>query len=284
MRRRSGLIGGIAVLILCSGVLSVCAGSAVASVSGVPAPPGVRNQPPDEPTFNWAGNVQSSTSGEFTAIEDKWTVPTVLTTISGDEYSQQIIGIGGYNSDSTTILVGTEANNLNGKAHYDAFYQDENTGGTEHVFPAFGVKPGDVVTAEISESESEGWSISITDSRTKVSAVASVVIEGFDGGISAEAALDRPCLSGDCYVNAINYGNLAKTTDITFPKGEVSISGPGTPSFVPLMGSVSNATLYNLFMKNYDMDTIIACASNPSSNDEGFTAAHGRKEPPPPNK
>ncbi|MFZ0665733.1 MAG: G1 family glutamic endopeptidase [Acidimicrobiales bacterium] len=284
MRLKSGMIGGIAVLMICSGMLSVFAEAASASSFGVRNSAGIRNQPTDEPTFNWAGYVQSSTSGEFTAIEDKWTVPTVVTSATGDEYSQQIIGIGGYNSDSTTILVGTDADNLNGKAHYDAFYQDENTGGTENVFSDFSVKPGDVMTAEIWESQAEGWNISIADSRTHEAAAANIIIEGFDGGISAEAALDRPCLSGDCYVNAINYANLAKTSDITFPKGEVSISGPGTPSFVPLMSSVSNATAYNLFMKNYDMDKIIACASNPSSNNKGFTAAYGKSEPPPPNK
>jgi len=284
MRLRTGVIAGIVVLMLCSGVISALAGTASASVKGPSGRSGIRDQPTEEPTFNWAGYVQSAASGEFTAIEDKWTVPTVATSATGDKYSQQIIGIGGYSSDSTTILVGTKADNLDGKAHYDAFYQDENTGGSEHVFSKFSIKPGDVMTAEIYESESEGWNIGISDSRTHLAESTDIILEGFTGGISAEVALDRPCLTGDCYVNAINYANLAKTSDITFPDGEVSISGPGTPSFVPLMGSVGGATLYDLFMKNYDMDKIIACASNPSSNNEGFTAAHGRNEPPPPRK
>ena len=283
MRLISKLQIAVASLILCSGVFAISVDAAGASVTGSRISGGIRNQPTQEPTFNWAGYVQDGTAGEFTAIKDKWKVPTVSNTqkkATKDYYAQQIVGIGGYGSDSTLIEAGTETDYINGKAVYEAFAEDSSMG--ESVFPGITIHPGDVVTALVEEYTTNDWEMAVTDVTTGVTGDLNT---GYSSsGESAEVVLDRPCLSGDCYVSAINYAQLAKTSDVTFPVGKINTAPPGEITWVPLLSSVSGSTPYHLFMKNYHMDKIIACASNPSSNNEGFTAAYGPFEPPPPSK
>src|ERR1700691_572220 len=90
---------------------------------------------------NWSGYAQSTAAnGTFTAVKDFWTVPTVSTKPSGDQYSSDWVGIGGFN-DATLVQDGTEADNIGGTAHYDAW--TEIIPAREGVLSGLTIKPGD---------------------------------------------------------------------------------------------------------------------------------------------
>jgi Peptidase A4 family len=280
MRFRTGFVAGIGALTLCSATLAATSGVAGAvsprqAAHGSVAP----DQPPELATFNWTGYIQDGQPGEFDAVSDTWTVPTVNHGQSGDLYSQQIIGIGGYGSDTTLIEVGTDADSFDGKKHIDSFYQLGTTGGSETLYP-FKIHAGDKISASIVLVGTNEWQITFRDLTYGYGTSSDVDYSSSQE--TAEVALDRPCLTGNCEVNAINYAGLAQTSDITFPKGKVMANGSDT--YVPLMSTIDNSTLDYLFMKNYDMDEIIACASTPSPNNKGFAAADGNEEPPPPSR
>ncbi len=100
---------------------------------------------------NWSGYVAASSSSRthFSSVTGSWVQPIVKSS-SGNSYSVFWVGLGGSNGSSKSLeQVGTEANYINGKFEYYAWYE---------LVPAGPVKlqltitPGDRIYAEVSVS------------------------------------------------------------------------------------------------------------------------------------
>ena len=122
---------------------------------------------------NWFGYQQGALEqgGKlFTSITGSWTVPTATQHTSDQaEDSADWIGIGGGCVDSgcdvgdeTLIQTGTEQDVASdGSASYDAWY--ELVPAPEFEISSMTVKPGDQMTASISQVAGELWKITISD-------------------------------------------------------------------------------------------------------------------------
>lgn len=97
---------------------------------------------------NWAGYAQTGTAGDFARSTASWTVPTVSTKYNG--YSSTWVGIDGA-SNSYLTQTGTEADVVNGKAQYYAWWEviTPSDAAPETRFSNFPVTPGDSMTASV---------------------------------------------------------------------------------------------------------------------------------------
>ena len=220
---------------------------------------------------NWSGYAQSVTKkGTFTAIKDFWTVPTVNTKASGDQYSSDWAGIGGFSED-TLVQDGTEADNIGGTAHYDAW--TEILPASEVVIKGLTIKPGNKMEGLVEETKAGTWKMTVFDLTTGKSGGRTVKYSS--SGESIEAIHERPEVGG-------SLATLATTNNVTFDPGSFSTAAPGTPSFKPLLKVASGATLNEIFMVNNADTAVIASPSAADSDSDGFTVADGSKSPAPP--
>jgi hypothetical protein len=105
---------------------------------------------------NWSG--YAATGGAFTGVSGSWTIPTVTESESAAADATWV-GIGGISS-SDLIQIGTQAIAQNGNVSYEAWY--ELLPGTS-VPISLAVHAGDSITASLSQSETNEWSLSIRD-------------------------------------------------------------------------------------------------------------------------
>jgi hypothetical protein len=219
---------------------------------------------------NWSGYAQSTTkNGTFTAAKDFWTVPTVNTSKSGNQYSSDWIGIGGFNDD-TLVQDGTEADNLGGTAHYDAW--TEILPASEVVITGLAIKPGDKMEGLVEETKAGTWKMTVLDLTTGKSGGRTLKYKS--SGLSVEAIHERPSVGG-------GLANLATTTNVVFNPGSLSTAAAGTQTWKPLLKVASGATLNEIFMTNNAGNAVIATPSAPSANGEAFAVADGTKAPAP---
>jgi hypothetical protein len=227
--------------------------------------------------YNWSGYAQSvTTTGKFTAVRDHWTVPTVDTKLSGDQYSSDWVGVGGF-SDSTLIQDGTEADNIGGKAHYDAW--TEILPAAEVAIPGLTVKAGNKMEGLVEETKAGTWKMTVYDLTTGKSGGRTVSYSS--SGLSVEAIHERPCIADGC-TSTSDLAALTDTTNVTFDPGSLSTAAPGTYSWKPMLKPVTGATLNEIFMVNDAGTAVIASPSAADSDSDGFTVAYGSKSPPPP--
>jgi hypothetical protein len=218
---------------------------------------------------NWSGYAQATKKkGTFTAVKDYWTVPTVSTKPSGDQYCSDWVGVGGFSED-TLVQDGTEADNVGGKAKYDAW--TEILPAAEVVIPGLVVKPGDSMEGLVEETKAGTWRMTVFDLTTGKSGGRTVKYSS--PGLSAEAIHERPEVGG-------RLATLATTTNVTFNPGLFSSAAPGKPAWKPLLKPASGASLYEILMVNGGKT--IASPSAPNSASKGFAVADGSTPPPPP--
>lgn len=282
----AGLLGKVAVatltgasLVLAGGVAGASAASGAAArhtpqVARMLRVPGASARATSELTkldsSNWSGYAQStSKNGTFTAVKDFWTVPTVNTKASGDQYSSDWVGIGGF-SEGTLVQDGTEADNLGGTAHYDAW--TEILPASEVVITGLAIKPGDKMEGLVEETKAGTWKMTVFDLTTGKSGGRTLKYRS--SGLSVEAIHERPQVSG-------GLANLATTTNVVFNPGSLSTAAAGTPTWKPLLKVASGATLNEIFMTNNTGNAIIATPSAPSANGHAFAVADGTKAPAP---
>ena len=221
--------------------------------------------------FNWSGYAQSTTKkGTFTAVKDFWTVAKVNTSKSGDQYSSDWVGIDGFNN-TTLVQDGTEADNIGGTAHYDAW--TEIIPASEVVIPGLSIKAGDKMEGLVEETQAGTWKMTVFDLTTGKSGGRTVKYT--TAGQSVEAIHERPEVGG-------GLATLATTGNVTFDPGSVSTAAPGTQTWKPLLKVVSGATLNEISMLNNAGSAVIASPSGPDSDSDGFTVADGSKAPAPP--
>jgi hypothetical protein len=284
------LFGGVAAAVLGGASLVLAGGTASASAAvspgahpapavgrmlRAPAPRGVRTQAVRGTTkldsSNWSGYAQSTAkNGTFTAVRDYWTVPTVNTKASGDQYSADWVGIGGFN-DSTLVQDGTEADNIGGTAKYDAW--TEILPASEVVIPGLTIKPGNKMEGLVEETKAGTWKMTVYDLTTGKSGGKTVKYSS--PGLSVEAIHERPEVGG-------GLAALATTGNVTFDPGSLSTAAPGTQAWKPLLKPASGATLNEIFMVNNADTAVIASPSAADSDGDGFTVADGSKSPAPP--
>jgi hypothetical protein len=220
---------------------------------------------------NWSGYAQStSTKGKFKAVKDFWKVPKVNTSVSGNQFSADWVGIGGF-SDQTLVQDGTEADHVNGHAQYDAW--TEIIPAPEVVLKNFTIHPGDRMEGLVQETKSGTWLMKVFDLTTHKSASRTVKYKS--GGTSVEAIHERPEVNG-------SLASLAKTNRITIDPGSYSSAAPGKPSWKHLLAAASGAKVNQIFMVNNGGTAIIASPSRPDADHDGFTMADGSKSPPAP--
>jgi len=286
MQLGARLFGKVAAVMLGSASLMLAGGAAGASAASGPAAghapqvgrmlraPGASTRAATGTTqldsTNWSGYAQSTTAnGTFTAVKDFWTVPTVSTKPAGDQYSSDWVGIGGFN-DATLVQDGTEADNLGGTAHYDAW--TEIIPASEVVISGLTIKPGDKMEGLVEETKAGTWKMTVFDLTTGKSGGRTVKYTS--PGLSVEAIHERPEVGG-------SLATLATTGNVTFSAGSLSTAAPGTQTWSPLLTVAPGATLNEIFMVNNAGTATIASPSAPSANGKTFAVADGSKSPAP---
>lgn len=220
---------------------------------------------------NWSGYAQNSaTRGTFTAVKDTWRVPTVNTTLSGNQYSADWVGVDGF-ANGNLVQCGTEADNIGHKAVYDAW--TEILPAPAVVITGLAIHPGDKVFAQVKETAVNSWLMQVKDLTTGKSGSRTVSYTA--PATSTEVIHERPTVNG-------SLATLAKTSKVTLDPGSYSTSAPGTTTvYHPLMSAASSATVYQIFMVNA-ANKIIAAPSLPDSDSDGFALAYGATSPAPP--
>lgn len=120
---------------------------------------------------NWAGYV--SKYSNFNSIQGSWVVQSITTDFSGGPTAAQWMGIGGF-SGTNLIQAGTISMDTPfWGTYYRAFY--ELYPQSSPVYLRMTVKPGNIITASISEVSTNYWHIEIKDITT---------IESYSGNFS----------------------------------------------------------------------------------------------------
>jgi len=230
--------------------------------------------------YNWSGYFQTTgTPGTYTAIRDYWTVPTVNTTPSGDQYSSDWVGIGGANgangaTDATLVQDGTAANNVGGTAQYYAWAEILPAGPV--IIPGLAVHPGDKIEGLVEEASPGTWQMTVYDLTTGQHGGRTVSYNS--SGLSAEAIHERPCTVVNC-PSVSDLATLASTTNVTFEPGYYSTAAPGTQAWQPLLTAAPGAALHQVFMVNNSDTVVIASPSAGDPYHDGFTVADGASSP-----
>jgi hypothetical protein len=182
---------------------------------------------------NWSGYAET---GSFSSATASWRVPTV-TTGSGDQYSSDWVGIDGYNN-SDLIQLGTEQDNINGTAEYQAWW--EILPAAETPISGVTIHPGDSITASITKGGST-WTMKLTDNTTGKSFSTSKSYSGpgasveyiqeapeVNGSIAKPAKLSTATFSG-LTANGAN-PNLTSSDAIDLVQNGVTYYTPSAPS------------------------------------------------------
>jgi Peptidase A4 family len=279
------LYSGVAATALCCSSV-FAAGAAVtpkvaaALVSGIggrliPAPP---PRFPGSPTksYNWSGYAQAGSSGTYTGVTAKFKVPTVNASLSGNQYSSDWVGVGGF-SEGTLVQAGIEADNFNGSAFYQAWTE---------ILPAaenpltLTIHPGDKVTVTVLETATNRWKMTVKDNT--LATQASRTVSYNSSGASVEAITERPCIQAPCNLVS-DLANLAQTNNETYDPARLTTTPPrSAPVYHPLLTTVAGATLTEIEMVANNGTTVIATPSNPDVDNDGFVVQDGSTVPPPP--
>jgi Peptidase A4 family len=224
---------------------------------------------------NWSGYAQSVSTSTFHGVSDTWTVPTVNTSLPGNQFSSDWVGIGGV-TDGTLVQAGTEADNFGGTAVYGAWTE---------ILPAaedplsLAIHPGDTITTSVIEIQANMWQMTVEDLTTHQSQGRTVEYSG-SSHASVEAIHERPCIADGCS-SVEDLANLTDTSNVTFDPGKYSTKAKKKPK-KGLLKPARGATLYQLFMLNNSGTAVIAAPSSPDSDLDGFTVAFGSTSPAPP--
>ncbi len=224
-------------------------------------------------SYNWSG--YALTGASFHGVIDTWTVPTVDTALSGDQYASDWVGIGGW-SDGTLVQAGTEADNLGGRAAYGAWTE---------ILPAaeaplsLAIHPGDTITTTVEEIRANVWEMKVDDETTHQSQGRTVDYGG-SSHASVEAVHERPCIADGCE-SVEDFATLTDTTNVTFDPGKYGTKAGRKPKKALLKPS-KKQTLHQVFMVNNEDTAVIASPSLPDADMDGFSVAYGPTSPPPP--
>ncbi len=165
-------------------------------------------------SLNWAGYVAassfSSPSASVTTVSGSWIVQNVASSRK-PTYSSQWVGIGGYFSgDNTLIQTGTESDSANGATNYYSWYELLPASETP-LGSGYPVSPGDIMSATISLTGTNTWSITLTDG---IQWTFSKTVTYTSSQQSAEWIEERPSIAGSLTTLA-NFGTAQYGTGYT---------------------------------------------------------------------
>jgi len=170
---------------------------------------------------NWSGYAATGGTGAFSSVSASWTEPTgTCTSRRGDQYSSFWVGLDGYSSDSVE-QTGTDVDCAGRTAEYYGWYE---------MYPAYPVnfsntvRPGDHLSASVTFSGSETYTLVLTDSTqgwtqrivknqsglSRSSAEVIVVAPSSSSGVLPLADFGTVSLTGST-ANGTALGNLSPT-------------------------------------------------------------------------
>ena len=201
---------------------------------------------------NWSGYALSGSAGQYNSITGNWIVPAVQPS-AGITFSSSWLGIDGFNN-TNLIQTGTEQDYYNGAAHYDAWW--EILPAAETVITTMTVKPGDHMTAAITNDGNGKWTITINDVTQNETFTTTQAYTG--PAESAEWIQEAPTIGGHVATLA-NYGQT------TFYDGTVNGMKPG------LVMSDGGVMIQHRRQ--------VSTPSAPDRNKDGFNIAYGAATP-----
>jgi len=161
-------------------------------------------------SLNWAGYIR--TGSNFTSASGTWTVPKLASTYDG--YSSTWVGIDGATSDDKFLIqTGTEADVVNGKRSYRAWWEviTPTNVAPETLFSNLAISPGDSITATVSRLASGRWSMTLIDNTTGRRASHTTAFAG--PGSSAEWIQEDTDVDG--YISTAPKWSKVKFTHLT---------------------------------------------------------------------
>ena len=127
-----------------------------------PATSGARNQ--EVESTNWSGYAATGSDGAFSSVSASWTQPTATCTSSGrrssDQYAAFWVGLDGYSSDSVE-QTGTDSDCDGRTPDYYGWYEMYPA---DPVYYSNPVSPGDHISASVTFSGSDTYTLVLTDS------------------------------------------------------------------------------------------------------------------------
>ena len=251
MAHRPVRLAALAVVGLLAAVPAVAAGGQVAPVQR----DGALIRATGNQSTNWSGYAET---GTFTSVGASWTVPTATAAPGATTYASTWVGVDGL-ADRYLLQTGTESDVLGGTVHYDAWWEDLPR--AEVVIRHLTVRPGDRMTASVTEGAARAWRITLTDVTTGATFTSSHRYRG--PGASAEWIQERP------QVGPV-LGTLTRYGTTTFTGLQANGHAPG---LVPA-DALSMVTAVG--------GPVISTPSGLSRSGTAFSVAYGPTAPPVP--
>src|SRR5947208_2296572 len=168
-------------------------------------------------------------AGGFTSVPGTWVVPQPAAASIGAEATW--VGIGGVNTRDL-IQAGTQTMVSNGSVHYEAWIE-MLPDSSQSV--ALTVRPGDSVTATITERTAGAWLISIKNNTTSQTYSNTVT---YNSSKSSAEWIEEAPSSGRSVVPLNDFGVITFTNGSTVKNGQnVTISGAGATSVTMINGT-----------------------------------------------
>lgn len=144
---------------------------------------------------NWSGYAATGANGAFSSVSATWTQPTATCTSSGggrhgrssDEYAAFWVGLDGYSSDSVE-QTGTDSDCDGTTPDYYGWYEMYPA---DPVYYTNTVKPGDSISASVTFSGTDTYTLVLTDSTQGWTQKQVIDESGFDRS-SAEVITEAP--------------------------------------------------------------------------------------------
>lgn len=159
-------------------------------------------------------------------------------------------------NNSSLIQTGTEQDYYSGKAHYDAWW--EILPAAETVIPSLTIRPGDSMSASITQNSGSSWTIAITDNTT-------------GQNFSSNKTYTGPQTAAEWIQEALLWGRVATLAhygQTTFDPGTVNGANRG------LVSSDSGVMIQS--------GAQVSTPSNPDGDTDGFDVAYGSSTSPAP--
>jgi Peptidase A4 family len=161
---------------------------------------------------NWSGYAATGSNGAFNSVSATWTQPTATCTTSGrrgrgsDSYAAFWVGLDGYNSDSVE-QTGTDSDCDGTTPDYYGWYEMYPA---DPVYYDNTVKPGDTISASVTFSGTETYTLKLTDETQGWTQTQTINESGFDRS-SAEVITEAPSSESGVLPLAdfgtVNYGS-----------------------------------------------------------------------------
>jgi hypothetical protein len=164
---------------------------------------------------NWSGYAVTGANGAYNSVSASWTQPTATCTSgrrgrSSDSYAAFWVGLDGYSSESVE-QTGTDSDCDGATPDYYGWYEMYPA---DPVYYTNTVKPGDSISASVTFSGTETYTLVLKDSTQGWTQTQSINESGFDRS-SAEVITEAPCCTNSGGIlpladfGTINYGSSA---------------------------------------------------------------------------